>query len=401
MPRPQMRRRQTPQSVTGSASASTSGDSNPSPATSPGDGDDTDSLATSQHAFPFTTTSTSHAGPLGQDPMVDVEQDEDGGFDDAQNNMFSNADFFSHFGLQPDQQHALAMQLAAPQNGQGQAQGQTQDSMFSPGFSSLANLGVMNIHQPPTPPGSSLSSVAGMMGAAFSQNNTMDNSPPATVVSQANTPKTPQDKDQASAAVGQCSCLNDRLRVIQQLDDDHFRITTLSLDQVLQLQKWLMSQCDKSLQCSSCHLLPSVHSVLVIICDRLTEMFECIHKRIKRLHQHIADKEAAGEVDDASYPAQLFCGSTGEIAGMATCNPALFKPAFRESYSPMEQIHMMKALLNMQVKSFEELLVRLRSPLQALGSQARLSKMSSLFSRMERAGAKIDDELQIILARNG
>ncbi|KAK8126553.1 uncharacterized protein PG998_002312 [Apiospora kogelbergensis] len=365
-----------------SASARASGDSNQSLAITPTD--EIDLMSTQpNHGHPFPTTSTSHAVPLRREALMDHDPDQDGGFDDLQHKMYSNIDFFSHFGLQPEQQHALSTQSAGPtQNSHGQGQGQ--DSIFAPGFPTLANLGLMGIQQPPSPPGSAISSAAGTTAATFSHNGSMD-------------------KDKAPPNPEQCACLNDQLRAIQQLDDDHFRITTLSLDQVLQLQKMLMAQCNNSLRCSSCQPLPTVHSVLVIICDRLTEMFECIHKRLKRLHQHLADNEHAtvqeqGESEGhADYPAQLFCGSTGEIAGMATCNTALFKPAFQDSYSHMEQIHMMKGLLSMQVKGFQDLLVRVRSPIQAWGSQARLSKVASLLSRMERAGANIDDVLQTIL----
>lgn len=204
-----------------------------------------------------------------------------------------------------------------------------------------------------------------------------------------------------------CSCINDAVRVIQQLDDDEFNITTLSLDQVLQLQKWIIAQCCSPMECPRCVCLPAVHSVLLIICDRLTEMFECIHKRIKRANAALSE---LGSLQSAPLPpqtdelgsaadarAQLFCNSTGRAAGSASCNLELFSPEFRAQYSNEEQVHMIRILLKLQIRNFRQLLSRVDNANQVAGSQARRSKVGAMVSRLGKASSDIEDALQMTL----
>ncbi|KAI4860879.1 hypothetical protein F4820DRAFT_435454 [Hypoxylon rubiginosum] len=203
-----------------------------------------------------------------------------------------------------------------------------------------------------------------------------------------------------------CSCINDAVRVIQQLDDDEFRITTLSLDQVLQLQKWIIAQCCKPIECPNCVCLPAVHSVLLIICDRLTEMFECIHKRIRRASTALSEQGslqiaiASSQSDElgsvAEARAQLFCNSTGRAAGSATCNLQLFSSELCAQYSDEEQVHMIRILLKLQIRNFRQLLSRVDNANQIAGSQARRSKVGAMVSRLGKANADIEDALQII-----
>jgi hypothetical protein len=204
-----------------------------------------------------------------------------------------------------------------------------------------------------------------------------------------------------------CSCMYNAVRVVQQLDDDDFRITTLSLGQVLQLQKWIIAQCSKPLDCVNCKLLPTVHTVLVIICDRLAEMFECIHKRIKKANQRISglsdssDQSSAGS-SDSSVPSperlgELYCTSSRGAASKAQCNPELFASDFQSMYSSEEQVHIISVLLKLQVRNFRALLMRVGSASQITGSEARTAKVKSIIIRLSRAASDIDASLRAVL----
>lgn len=221
-----------------------------------------------------------------------------------------------------------------------------------------------------------------------------------------------------------CCCLNDLVRVVQQLDDDEFRITTMSLDQVLQLQKWLVFQCCKPFDCPQCLDLPTVDTLRLIVCDRLTEMFECIHLRIKRagdilvghssdsgtqsVSSQSPDSHSAASRDSphsvrqppavAAWPspAQLFCGSSGRAANKAACNPLMFSDDFRNQYSDEEQVHMIRVLLRLQIRNFHNLLLQVERASQGATSQARQAKVKSMLMRLSKAGMDIEGALRVV-----
>lgn len=188
-----------------------------------------------------------------------------------------------------------------------------------------------------------------------------------------------------------CPCIHSTVRVVQQLDDDDFRITALSLDQVVQLQKWIISQCGKPLDCPNCRFLPTVHTVLVIICDRLSEMFECISKRIKRANQRLSGQASSEESTESAEP----CAA--DSSRNANCNPDLFSSEFQNTYSDEEQVHMIRVLLKLQLRNFRALLVRLDGVIQIAGSEARRSKVKSVMLRLGRAATEIDNALRVVL----
>ncbi|KAK7742001.1 hypothetical protein SLS53_004585 [Cytospora paraplurivora] len=204
-----------------------------------------------------------------------------------------------------------------------------------------------------------------------------------------------------------CSCMQDTVRVVQQLEDDDFRITTLTLDKVVQLQKRLVSQCLSALDCRSCRSPGDVQTVLLIICDRLAEMFECIHRRLQKLGQRIAARSPASfalptppgeeQPGTATSSGQLFCGTSGGYASNAECNPGLFLPEMQAMYSEQEQVHLIKALLRLQMDNFQELLDRVSSASQASVSQARRLKIRSQMARLSKARADIDNATQAVL----
>ena len=221
-----------------------------------------------------------------------------------------------------------------------------------------------------------------------------------------------------------CSCLSDLVRVVQQLDDDEFHITTMSLDQVLQLQKWLVFQCCKPLDCPKCLDLSTIHTVRLILCDRLTEMFECIHKRVKSASAiltgmnsdssshsassqspdshsshnslHSAPPPSVAAVGSGPLPAQLFCSSSGRAANAAACNPLMFSDEFRNQYSDEEQVHMIRVLLRLQIRNFQKLLLRVERTSQTVANQARASKVKSMMVRLSKAGGDIEGALRIV-----
>lgn len=203
-----------------------------------------------------------------------------------------------------------------------------------------------------------------------------------------------------------CSCMHNAVRVVQQLDDDDFHITKLSLGQVLQLQKWIIAQCYKPLDCVTCKFLPTVHTVLVIICDRLTEMFECIHKRIQKANRRISgltdwsDESTSASSDSLSSNervGELYCTSSHGEAGKANCNPELFSTDFLATYTTEEQVHIIRVLLKLQVRNYRALLMRVGNASQITGSEARQAKIKSMIIRLGRAASNIDSSLQALM----
>ncbi|KAK3390655.1 hypothetical protein B0H63DRAFT_519863 [Podospora didyma] len=225
-----------------------------------------------------------------------------------------------------------------------------------------------------------------------------------------------------------CSCLEDLMRIIQQFADDRFHLTSLSLDQVLQIKKWVVFQCCAPLDCSRCICPNSVHTMLLIICDRLTEMFECIHKRIKRSTSAMTglplgdlsiqpattpstDSLARSPVpvltstpffssaDDGlpPRPPQIFCANSKGPAYLASCSSRLFSDEFRSQYSDEEQVHIIRVLLKLQVRNFRQLLVRVERSTQTQESLARKYTVESMMGRIAKSSADIDEAMHQVL----
>ncbi|KAK3352254.1 hypothetical protein B0T25DRAFT_477576 [Lasiosphaeria hispida] len=201
-----------------------------------------------------------------------------------------------------------------------------------------------------------------------------------------------------------CSCLDTLVRVTSQLDDDEFDIITLSLDQQLQLQKWLVFQCCTALDCQNCITRATVHSVILIICDRLTEMVECIHARIGRLCDvTLADSSSTARSLHPDYlplykpigrgNSQLYSRTSGLPANGTNCNPLMFSDEFRNQYSDEEQTHMIRVLLKLQIRNYRQLLVRIEGTTHVVTSPARSSKVRAIGARLAQASADIDGAL--------
>lgn len=214
-----------------------------------------------------------------------------------------------------------------------------------------------------------------------------------------------------------CSCLGDTLDIVQKLDDDAFQLRTLAFDHVLKLQKWLIFHCCKPLDCDKCTNLLQTYTIILIICDRVAEMFKCLSRRIKL---PLPNPTEAGDLRSIETPdmttpsssgtlprdktplqdestAQLFDSFSGD-AGIATpCNPEMFSPEFRAQYSYDEQLHMIRVLTKIQVRNFNQLLVRISELQQTQQSQARFGKIMSLIKRLQEAGASMDESFQSML----
>ncbi|PLN83916.1 hypothetical protein BDW42DRAFT_183908 [Aspergillus taichungensis] len=214
------------------------------------------------------------------------------------------------------------------------------------------------------------------------------------------------DAPAAPAKNDECPCMSNAVRVVQQLDDDDFHITTLPLNQVLQLQKWIIAQCCQPLDCAHCNLRPTVHTVLVIICDRLTEMFECIHKRLQKDTERISGlSDSSGRSSSASSDSlpshersgELYCVSSRGPASKANCNPELFSTELQAMYSSEEQVHVIRVLLRLQIRNFRALLLRAGNASQITGSEARKARIKSMIMRLGCAASSIDSALQAIM----
>lgn len=207
-----------------------------------------------------------------------------------------------------------------------------------------------------------------------------------------------------------CSCIDDTLQIVQRFDDDEFRLTTLPIDQVLQLQKWVIFQCCKPLDCTNCTSILTTHTLVLIICDRLSEMFECISKRISN---RIMRARAAAD-DDEDNPigttlpvgtpihveynsAQLFDGTSGAPSKITMCTRMVFSGEIWKQYSEEEQIHMIRVLLRCQIRNFRQLLERVGDVTHPQRSNARNAKIKSMTARLEKASSVIEVALREVL----
>ncbi|KAH6877089.1 hypothetical protein B0T10DRAFT_193637 [Thelonectria olida] len=211
-----------------------------------------------------------------------------------------------------------------------------------------------------------------------------------------------------------CSCLEDMLEIVQKLDDDEFKLKSLGFDEVLKLQKFMIFHCCKPLDCTNCMNLPSSSTVILIICERITEMFRCLSRRIKRqlpdrggpnalndkfeepgftFHHPLSNGQALDEAE----PIRLFDGFSSEPSIRTPCNPDMFSPEFKAQYSYEEQLHMIRVLAKIQVRNANQLLLRIGEMHQSQRSQARFGKILDLVNRLQQAAESIDNTFQILL----
>ncbi|KAL7907495.1 hypothetical protein GGI35DRAFT_456400 [Trichoderma velutinum] len=207
---------------------------------------------------------------------------------------------------------------------------------------------------------------------------------------------------------GPCLCIENSATVLQRLEDDEFKITELSIEGVVQLQKWVMFQCCAALDCPICYLLPRVQTLIVVICDRLTEMFECLCKRLHNSTagltwleslkgQHFSTASTVTDISSTKRHAQLYCSSSRGPAELASCNSAIFSNLRGDSYIAQEQLHMMRGLLNLQIEHCRSLLKRVYGVSQDAKSEARQAKVEMMIARLDTADTQINYILSLVL----
>ncbi|KFA55390.1 hypothetical protein S40293_10986 [Stachybotrys chartarum IBT 40293] len=187
-----------------------------------------------------------------------------------------------------------------------------------------------------------------------------------------------------------CTCVQDCFDIIQKLDDDEFQLTSLAFDHVLKLQKYLIFHCCKLLDCPACVDNLGASTVTLVICERVTNMFECLCKRIEP--GGVAAATLLGLEKDHKYCVHATASNmnfTSILKG--PCNPQMFSPEFSAEYSLEEQMHMIRALAKVQAKTFNQFLVRLAEQKQSQRSQARLARIRYLKERSEEAAVLIDE----------
>ncbi|KAK7431626.1 hypothetical protein QQZ08_001844 [Neonectria magnoliae] len=227
-------------------------------------------------------------------------------------------------------------------------------------------------------------------------------------------PETPLN--QPSNDTGGCSCISDTLDVVQKLDDDYFQLRTLAFDHVLKLQKWLIFNCCKPLDCNKCTNLLQTYTIILIICDRVAEMFKCLSRRIKLPHINpdsggsavtgapdmTSPSSASTMPSDEAFlsdisAAQLFDSLSGDAGIKTRCNAEMFSPEFRAQYSYDEQLHMIRVLAKIQVRNFNQLLMRIGEMPQSQHNQARFGKIRSLIKRLQESGDSMDESFRVML----
>ncbi|KAH7322676.1 hypothetical protein B0I35DRAFT_476603 [Stachybotrys elegans] len=230
---------------------------------------------------------------------------------------------------------------------------------------------------------------------ASASNNTQLSSGPDAASSSAS------ETANASKASEPCTCLPDILDVVQKLEDDEFRLRTLAFDHVLKLQKWLLFHCCKQLDCSKCSDKATAPAMILIICERISEMFRCLARRMPTLSPHgiqppAADARLLPPPQGSTSPLEeatggkLFDGGTAEDGSATPCSLDMFSPDFRAEYSFEEQLHMIHVLTKIQVRNFNQFLVRLGHTPQSQRSRARQGKICFLIRQLQESASAID-----------
>jgi hypothetical protein len=188
----------------------------------------------------------------------------------------------------------------------------------------------------------------------------------------------------------------DLLDIMQKLDDDEYKLTTLGFDHVLKLQKFLIFHCFKPVDCVSCRDSPTVSSMTLIICERIANMYDCLATRITpggvSFNKLSGEYEPTDKLIEPSGPKRF---RHGILQG--PCNPELFSPEFRAEYSVEEQLHMIRVLAKVQTKNTRQFLARFAELKQSQRSQARLAKVEMLDERISDAAASIDKAFDAML----
>ncbi|KAI9163872.1 hypothetical protein HJFPF1_05500 [Paramyrothecium foliicola] len=236
------------------------------------------------------------------------------------------------------------------------------------------------------------------------------------------TPGSDQSNQSSKSGDGsQCSCIDDLLDIVQKLDDDEFNVRSLTFDQVLKLQKYLLFQCLQPMSCRNCSHIPRVHTLILVICDRVTWMFQCLSRRLSNIQpapilaasSHEAQASAEGSpasffsfktmpTDSSDWnTSQIFDRDSGRPSIAVVCNAELFSDSFRDQYSAEEQFLMIQALARIQIRNFKQLLNRVHEMPQSQRSQARLGRIQALNDRLAGSATVMEESFQSVIQDMG
>ncbi|KAK5661226.1 hypothetical protein OQA88_11119 [Cercophora sp. LCS_1] len=206
-------------------------------------------------------------------------------------------------------------------------------------------------------------------------------------------PSIPTPESATGSSSSSCSCTPDILRAIRQLDDDDFGLASLATDQVIQLQKYLAFQCFKPLTCRDCSDSATVSTLVFSLCDRMSEFFECMSRRLDRTRLFLDGHTTDGShhsIDRAVRRTQLFCRDSGRPAESVECSLVVFSDEFRNQYSDEEQLHMIKVLLELQIRNYGSLLEKLSAVAHVVNSPARRARIKAWRERLSKATRDIE-----------
>lgn len=188
--------------------------------------------------------------------------------------------------------------------------------------------------------------------------------------------------------------------IVQKLDDDFFGLRQLPFDEVLQVQKWLMFSCCQPLECLDCTQQSITHSTLLIICDRITQIFACLRGRLNKISTGTMGSDPtqlggrpAPREQDLNISSQLFDGTTGESGMSGQCTIDIFRERFGAEHSQEEQLLTIQVLMKAQMRNFSKLLDRVGAMRQCQQSQARTGRVHNLMTYLAHTSGLLNDML--------
>lgn len=200
----------------------------------------------------------------------------------------------------------------------------------------------------------------------------------------------------SSGTADSCSCTKNVVRVLNNIEEDHFRLLSLSLDQVVQLQKWLMFQCCTALDCPRCHADEAVHTIIHLICNRVLQIFECAARRTVKIARSAGRLPDSGQSDmDDFQPSGLHSSVSGEDMDTGLCTGGICLDETGMVYSVEEQMCMVSALMKLQIRSFHGLLDWVAG--LSLNSVAKKARIAALKQRLIKAADCIEQSVNAMV----
>lgn len=258
-----------------------------------------------------------------------------------------------------------------------------------------------------------------------------------------NTPTSRESSSAEGSRPPSCSCIEEALDLVQKLDDNHFRLDTLTFDHVLQVHKLLVSQCVRPLDCPRCADEAAAHTAVLLLCDRGTQMMAGLAGRPERsttqtnsaargvapLGPSLASKyhfaQFSGAQPSRTFPGragsgsesasdderrqffqrwaptadQLSDSSTGGETDLGAGSDGVFSPEFRAQFSDEELFHMIRELAWIQIRNMRRLLDRVEGMAQAKRGPTRAEKIQMLRQKMEEAAGRLDEWFDEMLVK--